>query len=93
MSFGAALAIWFLFVSLTLFVVLPFGVKTQHEAGETPVPGSEPSSPANPMLWRKLGWTLVLGTLLFGLYYANYEQGWIGLEDIPGWSKRGPQTH
>ena len=70
---------------LTLFVVLPFGVKTADEAGDAPVAGAADSAPANPMLRRKLIWTTALATALFALFYANFTHGWITLDDIPGW--------
>ena len=37
------------------------------------------------MLARKMLWTTVISAVLFGLFYANYVNGWIGLDDIPGW--------
>ena len=86
MKLGSAIAIYLLFWSLTLFAVLPFGVKTTHEAGGEPVPGEANSSPANPMLVKKMLWTTLVSTLLFGLFYANYTAGWVTLDDIPGWA-------
>ena len=87
---ASALAIYLLFWSLTLFAVLPFGVRTSDEAGEKPVPGQADSAPQNPMLLRKLGWTTVIATALFALFYANYVAGWLVLSDIPGWADKGP---
>ena len=87
MKIGSAVAIYLLFWSLTLFAVLPFGVRTAREMGDEPVPGQADSAPANPMLGRKLLWTTVISTLLFALFYANYSAGWLTLDDIPGWSK------
>lgn len=85
---GAAVAIYLLFWALTLFAVLPFGVRTTREMGERPVPGEADSSPANPMLGRKLVWTTAIATLLFAAFYANYDAGWVTLDDIPGWGQR-----
>jgi predicted secreted protein len=87
---GSLAAIYLLFWMITLFAVLPFGVRTTHEDGGDPVPGQADSAPANPMLARKLLWTTVIATVLFGLFYANYVSGWIALDDIPGWKTRGP---
>lgn len=80
------LAIYALFWMLTLFVVLPFGVRTSDEAGLPRGPGEADSAPADPMLRRKLLWTTAIATTLFALYYANYVNGWIMLADIPGWA-------
>jgi predicted secreted protein len=87
---ASAVAIYLLFWALTLFAVLPFGVRTADEAGQTPVPGQADSAPQNPMLGKKLVWTTCISAVLFGLFYANYTLGWIGLEDIPGWRASGP---
>jgi predicted secreted protein len=90
MAIGSAIAIWLLFIALSLFLVLPWGVRTAEEAGEDRVPGSADSAPADPMLARKAAATLALGTLLFALYYANYVHGWVTIDDIPGWSNFRP---
>ena len=44
MKFGTYLAIYFLIWWLTLFAVLPWGVRNQEEAGDV-VPGSDPARP------------------------------------------------
>lgn len=41
---------------ITLFAVLPFGVRGVHEAAERPA-GHDPGSPQSPGLRRKLLWT------------------------------------
>lgn len=87
---ASMLAIYLLFWSLTLFAVLPFGVRTADEAGQEPVPGQADSAPQNPQLAKKLVWTTIIATFLFALFLANYINGWVLLEDIPGWEARGP---
>jgi predicted secreted protein len=87
---ASIIAIYLLFWSLTLFAVLPFGVRTTREEGGEPVPGEADSAPANPMLGKKLVWTTISATALFAVFYANYSAGWIRLEDIPGWEDKGP---
>ena len=42
------------------------------------------------MLARKMLWTTLISGVLFALFYANYQKGWIGLDDIPGWRNSGP---
>lgn len=86
----SAIAIYLLFWSITLFAVLPFGVKTTRETGAEPLPGEADSAPADPMLPKKLLWTTIIATALFALFYANFVAGWIVLEDIPGWEDKGP---
>lgn len=85
MRLVSAIAIYFLFWMLTLFAVLPFGVRTSDEAGTPRALGEADSAPANPRMWRKAAWTTVIATVLFAAFYANYVNGWILLADIPGW--------
>lgn len=91
MSWPASIAIWFLFFTLSLFLVLPFGNRTAGEAGVTPVPGAAESAPLNPRIWQKFAAAVVLATVIFLAYRLNYSAGWITLDDIPGWADRGPQ--
>lgn len=78
-------AIYLLFWVLTLFAVLPFGVKTSDEAGEKPLAGQADSAPVNPHLGRKLIWTTLISSALFVLFWLNYLFEWIRVEDVPGW--------
>ena len=80
------IVIYLLFWTLTLFAVLPWGIRTSAEAGEEVVPGQADSAPARPNLRAKLVWTTVVSAVLFGLYYFNYVNGWITIDDIPGWN-------
>ena len=83
MKFTSIVAIYVLFWTLSLFVILPFGVKTDEETGVEPITGHAESAPSNPMLWRKALYTTLLSALLFAIFYANYVYGWIGAGDIP----------
>jgi predicted secreted protein len=82
----SALVIYILFWMLTLFAVLPFGVRTSAESGEAVVPGQADSAPARPMLRAKAIWTTAISAILFALYYGNYVHGWITMADVPGWN-------
>lgn len=90
MKLQSALAIYLLFWTLTLFAVLPFGVKTAEEDGSEPVPGQATSAPSNPMILKKMLWTTMISAVLFGLFMANYVYGWVGVDDVPFWQTRGP---
>jgi predicted secreted protein len=61
-----AIAIFFTTWFIVLFAVLPFGVRSQDEAGEL-VPGTDPGAPVAPKLWKKAVWTTALTALVFGL--------------------------
>ena len=75
-------AIYLLFWVLSLFLVLPWGVRTSEEAGERAQPGHAESAPHVFRFGRVALWTTLVATLLFGIYYANYVYGWIGVDDI-----------
>lgn len=90
MKAGSALAIYLLFWTLTLFAVLPFGVRTAEEEGKEPVPGQVQSAPANPMILKKLAWTSLISAIFFGIFLANYHWGWVELDDVPFWRTHGP---
>jgi predicted secreted protein len=81
-SFGSIVAIYFLFLVASAFVLLPFGVRTDEEAGTPKVPGQADSAPHRFELKRHLLRSALLALLLFALYYANWHFGWIGVEDL-----------
>jgi len=66
MQVGTALATYFLIWWVTLFAVLPWGVRNQEESGEV-VSGTDPGAPAVPRLWRKLLWTTLLSGVVYGI--------------------------
>ncbi|MBX3454782.1 DUF1467 family protein [Ferrovibrio sp.] len=69
---------------VTLFCVLPIGVRTAEEAGEAPLPGQATSAPANPRLAFKFLLTLAISVLLFGVYYAIGYFDLLGLSELFG---------
>ena len=64
-----AVAIYFTMWWTFLFAVLPFGVRSQHESNEV-VPGSEPGAPQSPALLKKVVWSTVVTTAVFGTLMA-----------------------
>jgi predicted secreted protein len=82
MQLGSIVAIYFLFFCAAVFVLLPFGVKTDEEAGTPKVPGQADSAPHKFDLKRHLVKAALLATVLFALYYANWTYGWIRPEDL-----------
>jgi predicted secreted protein len=81
-------AIYLLFWVLTLFAVLPLGVRTSDEAGEEKVAGQADSAPAHPQLGRKLMLTTVISAAIFAVFWANYVFGWVTVSDLPGGRSR-----
>ena len=82
MEIGSALAIYALFWVLSLFLVLPFGVRTHEEAGVERVPGQADSAPHGFSLAKVALRATILAAALFGLFYLNYVYGWIGAEEL-----------
>ena len=82
MTIGSIVAIYSLFFVASAFLLLPFGVRTDEEAGTPRVAGQADSAPHRFDLPRHLLRAALLALLLFGLYYANWTQGWIKIEDL-----------
>jgi predicted secreted protein len=81
MSVTTAIAIYFLIWWLTLFAVLPFGVRSQHEGGDM-VPGSDPGAPIVPRVLWKLFWTTIVSGVIFAILYVVYVNKLITLDDM-----------
>jgi predicted secreted protein len=68
-----SVALYFVLWWTLLFAVLPWGVRSQHEAQEI-APGSDPGAPVTPLLMRKVFATsvvagVVLAVVLLFLYF------------------------
>ncbi len=82
MAWTSIVAIYALFWVLSAFLVMPFGLQTHEEAGVEKVPGQADSAPVNFRPGRIALRATILAAILCGLYYANYVNGWIGVEDL-----------
>ena len=82
MRLQSILAIYVLFWTLCLFIVLPMGVRTSEELGEARVPGQADSAPHRFSLGKTALRATILSAILFGLFYANYVFGWVGVEAL-----------
>lgn len=82
MKFTSILAIFVLFWTLSLFLVLPFGVRTSEEEGAKAAPGHAESAPHRFSFGKVALRATILGTLLTALYVANYIYGWITVEQL-----------
>lgn len=72
MSGPGALALYFICWWITLFAVLPFGIKSQIEDGDV-IGGTEPGAPTSLSLMRKAAWTTVFGTLVYILAASSLD--------------------
>ena len=68
-SIPLAAAIFFTIWFTVLFAVLPFGVRSQHETGNT-VPGTDPGAPVAPRLLAKAIWTTLISSAVFAAIAA-----------------------
>lgn len=82
MTLTAGIAIYFLIWWIVLFAVLPFGVKSQHEAGQVE-DGTDPGAPLAPQLLKKALITTLVSGILFGIGYYAHARGWLALENLP----------
>ncbi|HWM82840.1 MAG TPA: DUF1467 family protein [Pseudolabrys sp.] len=81
MSTTTALAIFFLIWWVTLFAVLPWGVRSQHEDGDF-VEGTDPGAPIRARLLMKLVWTTLIAAIVFAIVAAIYEYRLVTLDGI-----------
>ena len=82
MRLTSILAIYVLFWTMSLFLVLPFGVRTSEEAGEERGPGHAESAPHSFSFGKAALRAAIVSAVLFGLYYANWTYGWIGVDTL-----------
>jgi predicted secreted protein len=78
-------AVYLLFWTMSLFLVLPFGVRTDEEAGVECAPGHAESSPHGFRFGRAALRATILATILFALFYLNWRYGWVGI-DMLDWA-------
>ncbi len=83
MTFTTALAAFFLIWWVSLFAVLPWGVRSQHEGGEM-APGTDPGAPTHFRLGRKLLWTTVVAVVIYAGCFVVYRQHLVTLSDLMG---------
>ncbi|MBA16219.1 MAG: hypothetical protein CMN73_07665 [Sphingomonas sp.] len=77
MGLPSMLAIYFLFWVFSVFLVLPFGMKTSAEMGEPVQPGHAESAPHKFSLPKTLLRGTILATIVFALFGLNYIYGWV----------------
>lgn len=88
MAFTSIIAIYFLFFAFSAFILLPFGVMTDEEAGTPKVAGQADSAPHRFDLKRHLIKAAIVGAILFAIYYANWTFGWITTDSLDFYNPR-----
>jgi len=74
-------AIYFVLWWVTLFLTLPFGVRSQHEDG-VGAPGTDPGAPIATRMGRKLIWTTVISAVIFAIGMLAYHAGYLSIERL-----------
>jgi predicted secreted protein len=90
MNTTTIIAIYFLIWWLTLFAVLPWGVRSQEETGDF-TPGTDPGAPVMHRLLYKVLWTTLIASSIFGILYFCYVRDLIPYEFLSRIS--GPARH
>jgi predicted secreted protein len=78
---STAFAIYFVLWWVTLFVTLPFGVRSQHEDG-VGAPGTDPGAPILTRMGGKLIWTTAISAVVFAIGMTAYHAGYLSIERL-----------
>jgi predicted secreted protein len=84
MAWTTALAIYFIIWWVMLFAVLPWGIRSQAEAGSV-IPGSEPGAPDFPRLLARLAWTTLVSAIVFAALAFAYAYQLVSMEQLTTW--------
>ena len=80
-TISTLLAIYFVVWWVTLFLILPFGVRSQHEEGGG-APGTDPGAPVASQMGRKLIWTTIVSAVIFAIAMLAYNAGYLSLDNL-----------
>lgn len=75
-------AVYFVIWWLTLFVVLPIGMRTQAEDNEV-LPGTVASAPTRFKAFRIFATTTVISALIYGAWYLAGNYFGLSFRDLP----------
>ena len=79
MTISAAAVLFAVIWFMTLFIVLPIGLRTQGDVGEV-VRGTHASSPTNARIGRKVKWVTLITILLWVPLYFVITSGMITVD-------------
>ncbi|NKN36785.1 DUF1467 family protein [Agrobacterium sp. a22-2] len=82
MQFISAFAVYFIIWWITLFAILPIGLKTQAEDQDV-VPGSVESAPAKFRGGRVVLLTTLVSGVIYGSWYIASTYFGIGFDSLP----------
>lgn len=81
-DFLTAFAVYFIIWWVTLFMVLPYGNRSQAEDGVI-IEGTDPGAPTLTNLPKKLFWNSIIAFILFALYWGITSYFDWDFSDVP----------
>jgi predicted secreted protein len=87
MPIGSLIALYFIIWWVTLFAVLPFGIRSQGEAGEV-VSGTDPGAPALVRFKRIVMINSAVAAVVLALFWAFYVENIFGLTIVDELQRR-----
>lgn len=87
MSWISFAAMYFVFWWLTLFAILPFGLKTQDDDNDVTL-GTVASAPRGPHVLRAMLWTTLVTALVMAVFYGVTKGLGLTIDDIPNFFPR-----
>jgi predicted secreted protein len=83
MNLESGIAIYLTIWWVTLFAILPLGVRSHAEMGIEVPGGGDPASPVEPKLKRKFFTTTWVAAILFAILWAVLKFHLVHLPDMP----------
>jgi predicted secreted protein len=80
-TISTGFAIYFVVWWITLFLTLPFGVRSLHEEGGGS-PGTDPGAPVATGMGRKLIWTTLLSAVIYAVGVWAFFEGYLNIERL-----------
>lgn len=90
MQITSMVAVYFLMWAFSIFLVLPFGVRTTEEAGGERVPGQAESAPHQFSFARVALRTTMVASVMFGIFLLNWRFGWVDAGTLDAFGKLRP---
>ncbi|MEM9105894.1 MAG: DUF1467 family protein, partial [Pseudomonadota bacterium] len=82
MTFLTGFAVYFIIWWITLFAILPIGVRTQADEGNVTL-GTTESAPLRMQLGRKLFMTSLVASVIFAVYFIATVYFELSVDSIP----------
>ncbi|TYO89467.1 DUF1467 family protein [Oceanicella actignis] len=88
MTITAAIVLYAVSWFMTLFVILPLGMRSQQDEGDV-APGTPASAPADPQMRRKFRNTTIVATLIWIVLMVVITTRMVTLDDIFAYGPTG----